>query len=227
MRWIVALVAVLALAPAIARAQSLDDPRLAPVRDRLERAVSAARAEGLPSEWLLDKVAEGLSKHVPPPRIAAAVDTLLGRIRTADAMIAPAHARGAERRRLVRAAVDALAAGAPEHALGQLVREAAHGDRVGAPMRVHEALTTVAELAEREFGGQAAVDATLGAWQRGRTEGLRALLQGARRIGRGASRRDDALRRLGREVGPNRPGIDPGRGGRDHHPDVSRGRGPR
>ncbi|HEY8427271.1 MAG TPA: hypothetical protein VIL20_02815 [Sandaracinaceae bacterium] len=228
----VLLFVALALPAVQARAQVgavLEDARLAPVRTRLERALAAARSEGLPSEWLLDKIAEGLSKRVPAPRIAAAVDALLVRIRAADAMVREVPgARGEERRRLVRAAVDALAAGAPPEGLGALVREVARGDRSGGPARVREALTTVAELAERDFGGEAAVSATRDAWRNGRAEGMRALLAGARRIGpSSAPGRDEALRRLGREVGRGARRIDPGAQGRDHGRDVPRGRGPR
>ncbi|MCZ7680059.1 MAG: hypothetical protein M5U28_15360 [Sandaracinaceae bacterium] len=220
------------LAPCAALAQAsesvLEDPRLAPVRAQLERAVAAARAENLPDEWLLDKMAEGLSKRVPPPRIAAAVDALLGRIRTADAMIrAVPGARGAERRRLVRAAADALAAGAPDEALARLVRDVAR-DRANAVARVQEVLTTVAELAERDFGGEAAVAATGDAWRRRRADGLRELLAGARRIGPAPrSDRDLALRGVGREIGSSQSGIDRSGPRRDDGPDAPRGANPR
>lgn len=227
----VVLFLALAFAPSGVSAQTtvLEDARLAPVRDRLERSVAAARDEGLPAEWLLDKIAEGLSKRVPAPRIAAAVDALLGRIRTADSMIDRVPgARGADRRQLVRAAVDALTAGAPDEALGRLVAQAARGDRAGALPRVREVLTTVAELAEREFGGEAAVSAAADAWSRGGATGLRELLREARRVGPAPqASRDQALQRLGREIGRGRTGIDPGSAGRDHDRDVPRGRGPR
>ncbi len=225
----VSLVA-LAGAPSSAAAQQevLTDARLGPSRERLARSVGAARREGLPSQWLIDKVAEGLSKHVPPPRIAAAVDLLLGRIRAADQLIRPVPgARGAQRRRLLRAAVDALAAGAPHQGLGQLVREIVHRDPAEAPRRVHDALTTVAELAERHFGGRAAVDATTDAYRRGRRAGLHDLLQRARQIGPGPpGHRDHALRGLGRTVGHGN-GVDPASRGRDHDRDGRPGHGPR
>lgn len=232
MRSIAAALMLAVLAPCAALAQPseavLEDARLAPVRDRLERAVAAARAENLPGEWLLDKIAEGLSKRVPPQRIAAAVDVLLGRIRSADAMIrAVPGARGAERRRLVRAAVDALAAGAPEEPLSRLVREVAR-DRASAVARLQEVLTTVAELTERDFGGEASVAATADAWRRRRADGLRELLAGARRIGPAPrSDRDVALRGVGREIGSTQRGIDRGGPGRDDVSDAPRGPRPR
>lgn len=210
-----------ALSPAQAQDAVLEDARLATVRDRLVGSVDAARREGFPSEWLLDKIAEGLSKRVPPPRIAGAVDTLLARIRTADALIDPVPS-STDRRRLLRAAVDALAAGAPREPLGRLVRELARGDRSSA--RVREALTTVAELAERQFGGVAAVEATLDAHRRG--ESPRELLRRARRIGRDPpGGRDRALRELGRGRGRGHGDVDVGRGRRDHGRDANPGRG--
>lgn len=231
MRWALAAVllcATLAGAPVGAAAQSssvLSDARLEPVRDRLTQSLDAAHRDGLPSEWLLDKVAEGLSKHVPPGRIVAAVDTLLSRMRAADALIREVPgARGAEHRRLLRAALDALTAGAPHEGLGRLVREVVRSDRAEAPRRVHEALTTVAELAERQFGGHAAVDATTEAYQHGRRGGLSDLLRQARRIGPGPAR-DDALRNLGRRVGRAESDVDHGGRGSDHRPDVPPARG--
>lgn len=232
MRWAV-VIAILSCAASLpARAQDtareglLEDARLAPVRDRLATSIDAARLEALPAEWLLDKVAEGLSKRVPPPRIAAAVETLLERIRVADALVQPAVVGPtAGRRRLLRAAVDALAAGAPREPLGRLIREVARGDRGGAAERAHEALTTVAELGERQFGGAAAVEATREAHRRG--ERPSELLRRARRIGRDPpGGRDGALRQLGRQGVP-RSGVDERGGGRDHGRDGNPGRGHR
>jgi hypothetical protein len=207
-------------AKASAQAAGLDDARLAPVRGELTQAVEAARAEGLPSDWLLEKVREGLSKRVPPPMIARAVTTLLARMRTADALVSSLVRDPVARRPLLRAAVDALAAGAPERPLRALVREAAQGGGDDAPARASEALVTVAELAERGFSGDAAVSATADAYRRGRRAGLFELLSRARRLGPdtpGGSGRDDALRRVGRSVGSGGgPPVDRGAQGRDH-----------
>jgi len=238
MRWAVVIAILSCAAPFSARAQDtaredvgpqeslLEDARLAPVRDRLASSIDAARREDLPAEWLLDKVAEGLSKRVPSPRIAAAVETLLDRIRVADGMVRPALVgQPARRTRLLRAAVDALAAGAPREPLGRLIRDVARGDRAHAADRVHEALTTVAELAERQFGGPAAVEATLEAHRRG--ERPSDLLRRARRIGRDPpGGRDGALRQLGRRGDP-RSGVDVHGAGRDHGRDENPGRGHR
>lgn len=234
MRWaalaLVLSCAALVALPRVARAQShpADDARLAPVRNRLAAAIEAAQREGLPSEWLLDKIAEGLSKRVPPERIAAAVDALLERIRIADELVRPIPNAARDHRRLLRAALDALTAGAPHEPLGHLVREIVRSERAHASERVREALTTVAELTERQFGGEAAVDAAREAYRQGRGRGLGDLLQRARRIARDPpGGRDRALRELGREVGRGARGIDRASAGGDHARDAHRGRGPR
>lgn len=226
MRWAVfAISASLWCAALPARAQDvLDDARLSSVRERLAGSIESARREGLPSEWLVDKVAEGLSKRVPPARIAAAVEELAARIRAADALVEPVGR--ADRRRVLRAAVDALAAGAPRRELGQLVREVARSGGPNTGGRVREALVTVAELAERQFGGAAAVEATREAHRRG--EPPRELLRRARRIGRDPpGGRDRALRELGRGRGPGQRDVDARGVGRDHGRDGNPGRGPR
>jgi hypothetical protein len=191
----------------------LDDPRLAPVRQELTQSLEAARADGLPDEWLLDRMAEGLAKRVPPPAIARAVDALLTRMRTAERLVELVPSARGQRIHILRAAVDALAAGAPEAALGRLVREVVRLEPSHAPAHVREALVTVAELSERDFGGPAAADATTRAYQRARRDGLAGLLENARRIGATPQGgRDEALRRLSRDA----RGIDPPRGGGDH-----------
>lgn len=225
MPWL--LCATLAWAPAAAHAQAdeLADPRLDAVRPQLTAALDAAEREGLPGEWLRDKVAEGLSKRVPAPLVARAVETLLDRMRVGDRLVRDvAGTRGQSRRLLLRSAVDALSAGAPAERLGPLVREAAGGDRATAALRVREVLVAVAELGEREFSGAAAVEAVHEAYRRGRRRGLGELLQRARRIG-GAEGRDQALRQAGRGVGrgpvdPRGQGADHGR----HGPPEHRGR---
>jgi hypothetical protein len=211
------LVAVVC-APARAQDAALDDARLSTVRAAIAADVEAARSEGLPADWLLDKVAEGLSKRVPPARIAAAVHALLERIRVGDRLLA-SIARPA---RPLRQAVDALTAGVPQAELARLVRAVIDREDVVSvrASAVRAALVTVAELAEREFGGEAAARATLDAYRRGGQSGLRTLLRDARRLEPASSSRDDALRRLGQ-------GVDRGGRGRDHGLDGEPGRGHR
>ena len=200
MRWrsrLAVLATSLLLGASIAAAQSPaveSDARLASVRGRLDAALEAARRGGLPEEWLRAKIAEGLSKRVPPPLIAAAL----------------------------RAAVDAMSAGAPEARVRGLIAQVR--ERGGGAPEVRGALVTVAELAERGFSGEAAVEAAAEAHRRGGSRGLGELTRRARGIRDDVpGGRDRALRGLGRAVGAAR-GVDARRGGGDH---GGRGRGPR
>lgn len=227
MRWrsrLAVLATSLLLGASIAAAQSPaveSDARLASVRGRLDAALEAARRGGLPEEWLRAKIAEGLSKRVPPPLIAAAVEALGQRMRAADAMVRDlGPARG--RRPLLRAAVDALSARAPEARVRGLIAQVR--ERGGGAPEVRGALVTVAELAERGFSGEAAVEAAAEAHRRGGSRGLGELTRRARGIRDDVpGGRDRALRGLGRAVGAAR-GVDARRGGGDH---GGRGRGPR
>lgn len=213
-------VLVLTLGVGMARAQDvLEDARLAPVRAQLTEAVDAAEADDLPAEWLRQKIAEGLSKRVPPAVIVRATRALLERMRTADTMLRPVAARPSSRHRLLRAGVDALAAGAPARQTAALVRRVASDDPPRAGERVREVLEAVAELGERHFSGRAAIDAVTRAYARDRGTGIAAMMSAARQI-RGGDR-DGALERVGRGRA-----VDPGRGRVDHGRDVGRG-GPR
>ncbi|MEQ9075594.1 MAG: hypothetical protein RLP09_17190 [Sandaracinaceae bacterium] len=229
-----AVIALVLAGPAAASAQAPgqveSDARLASVRPRLDAALDAARQEQLPMEWLRDKIAEGLSKGVPAPRIAGAVEVVLGRMRTSDAMIRSFRLRGAARRRLLRASVDALSAGAPAEGVERLIRHVR--TRGGDAAAARRALVTVAELGERGFSGAAAVESVAEAHQRGGGQAVAELARRARGIRDDApGGRDRALRGLGRGVGSGvgsgarrGRGVD-GRGGRGDH--GRRGGGPR
>lgn len=229
-----AVIALVLAGPAAASAQAPgqveSDARLASVRPRLDAALEAARQEQLPMEWLRDKIAEGLSKGVPPPRIAGAVEVVLGRMRASDAMIRSFRLRGAARRRLLRASVDALSAGAPAEGVERLIRHVR--SRGGDAAAARRALVTVAELGERGFSGAAAVESVAEAHRRGGGEAVAELARRARGIRDDApGGRDRALRGLGRGVGSGvgsgarrGRGVD-GRGGRGDH--GRRGGGPR
>jgi hypothetical protein len=56
-----------------AAAQVLTDPRLGSAATEIKALVAETDRAGLPSEFLVDKVREGLAKQVPPARIAVAV----------------------------------------------------------------------------------------------------------------------------------------------------------
>ena len=190
--------AVAVAVPATALAQPgpgagvLADARLAEIRGQLSAATSSAAEAGLPAEWLLDKVAEGLAKGVAPGQILSAVEHLGERMRAAARIqrsLPQAH-DAAHARSTLHALVDALSVGAPEAAVEQLVRAIARTD----PDAVHASIVAVADLGERSFRGQAAVDAVALAFERGGREGLRSLVQSADAIGAGsASTRLQAL----------------------------------
>lgn len=216
-----------ALAPQRANAQSpAADARLAGVRPQLEAARRAAASESLPPEWIDAKIAEGLAKRVPPQSIAAAVQTLLGRMRTADRLLRPLPGRPSAtgRRRALRATVDALAAGAPERGIGAIVSDIARSRSARAWDDAREAMVVVAELGERGFGGGEAANLARRAYgQRGR-DGLSDVLETARSL----RERDPNARRarLERviEGGRGRGGPPEGRGGPRRDEGFGRGR---
>ncbi len=149
--------------PASAEGQ---DPRLATRLDSVTRAqveavVDSARADGLPTEPLVQKALEGSSKGAPGPRIVAAVGTVLGDLRRAR----EALGRVAGPDELVAAAA-ALRAGATADMVGEMRNLGPHGgvavplavftDLVAGGMKVDEAWHSVTSLArgggdEQEF----------------------------------------------------------------------------
>lgn len=206
----------------------LADPRVAPVEARLRAAIDAADREGLPSDWLVDKIAEGLSKRAPAARIAAAVEQLLARMRIAESIRSSVRERAEpeERRAALHAIVDALSVGAERGELVALVALVAStpSDGVDAHERVRLAMRTVAELGERGFGGRASAQATLVAYRRGGVQAWDRLLDEARLL----PRSDDALETAAelasiRARGGQRSHVDQGGPSRDD----SRGQGRR
>lgn len=178
--------------PIVASAQGpspLADARLSEVRPQLETSLTTAQNEGLPTQPLVEKMREGLAKHIPPPRIAAAVQMLLTQLRTADQLLSkvPASAK-VPHDRLVMAAAEALMAGAEPHALSQLVTaltHSAHG-QAAAPL-VEEAVVVVAELGERGLDGRLAATSVLTAYRTQGRQGWANLLRSVRALGPGAS----------------------------------------
>jgi hypothetical protein len=192
-------------APAAAQPSPLADPRIAPVRQRIERSIAAANADGLPSEWLVDKVAEGLSKRAPADRIAAAVEALLARLRTAESLRSAIResAQDEERRAALRAIADALAVGAPAGQLVALIGQVTSTPArdIDAHERVRLAMRTVAELGERGFAGDVAARVTLRAFRSGGIRGWDILLDSARSIPSGSDvARAAALEQLAESV---------------------------
>lgn len=231
-----AVVAAGAVAPptsASAQAPTvLDDARLVTVRGRIANAVQVARAEGLPAEWLLAKAAEGLAKHVPPPRIAAAVEMLLVRIRQGQTVVAelPTHAQP---RRTLRAVVEALSVGAPVAELRGLATDVVRADRARAVALLRAGVTTVAELGERGVPGRDAARLTRAALQSGGPAAWRRLIAAASRTeGQSPGRRLGAIRAAavgaGRGLGASKRPVEVGgRGsaGPPHDDSFSQGQG--
>lgn len=210
------------------------DARLAEVRDRVDAATQSAAEAGLPAEWLLDKVAEGLAKGVPPGQIISAVEHLGERMRAAARIqheLPPARDR-AQARATLRALVDALSVDAPPGAVARLARGVARSD----PDAVAAGIDAVADLGERGFRGEAAVHAVEVAFERGGRDGMAGLLASADAIGgKSEAARMQALtaaaNRTTKPSGP--PGMTLGRdrgaathtGGSTHDRSARRARG--
>jgi hypothetical protein len=138
-------------------AAGAQDPRLearldSATRARVEAALASARAEGLPTEPLVQKALEGASKGAPGPRIVDAVGTVLADLRRARGALGVAAAEDD----LVAAAA-ALRAGATPSMIGEMRRVARRGavavplavftDLVAGGMGTDAAWRSVAELA--------------------------------------------------------------------------------
>jgi hypothetical protein len=149
-------IGLLLRSPAGAAAQ---DPRLearldSATRERVEAALASARAEGLPTEPLVQKALEGASKGAPGPRIVAAVATVLADLRRAREALGLTAAED----ELVAAAA-ALRAGATPSMIGEMRRVAPHGavavplavftDLVAGGMGADVAWRSVADLARK------------------------------------------------------------------------------
>jgi hypothetical protein len=142
--------------PSATRAQ---DPRLATrldsvTRIRVEAVLGSARAEGLPTEPLVQKALEGSSKGAAGPRIVVAVGTMLADLRHARQALG--DAAGSDE---LLAAVAALRAGATPVMVGEIRRVgplggvavplAVFADLVSYGMTTDAAWRSVSELAEK------------------------------------------------------------------------------
>jgi hypothetical protein len=116
--------AVMLCAPAALRAQDarLDTRLDAHTRDVVVTLIDSARAEGIPSEPLVQKALEGASKHADGPRILTAVRMLARELGDARSALGPAST-DAE----VIAGASALHAGIAPAALSHMRASRAHG----------------------------------------------------------------------------------------------------
>jgi hypothetical protein len=116
---------VIALALAQAGAVALPaDPRLDPVRPRLEALVTRSAEAGLPTELLVSKVREGLAKGVPADRIEAAAGRMAEGLSAAQGFVRERHPKQAPPPELVRALAEARMAGVELAVLDPVVRGA-------------------------------------------------------------------------------------------------------
>lgn len=223
---VLAALALLGAAGPAAAQSAFEEPRLESVRDRLEAAASTARTEGLPVELLEAKVREGLAKRVPPPRIAAAVDTLLEDLRTADRLVSRVSGvDGADRKALVRGATEALTAGADARAVDRLIASIARSDAPQTTPLIQEALVVTAELAERGVDGRLAADSTRIAFDAQGRNGFRNLLRTVRSLGQVTpAERARAVRRAARSPRGSPPGLEGHPQGGSKGPSKGKGR---
>ena len=97
------------------------DPRLGPVRERLEEILADAEKAGLPAEVVASKIREGLAKGVDAARIEATASRLAKSMKAAHGFIADRRA-GKPPAELVQALAEADLAGVEIAATDRLVR---------------------------------------------------------------------------------------------------------
>lgn len=197
----IVMVSVLAL-PLVTHAQArnldpstralLADPALATEGARLGELIASIDPSALPQALLIEKVREGLAKRVPAARIVQAVTVLRDRLLVVDRLLeASARTPATARSAAAIALVDALNAGLSEAELATVLR--ALGGAARELSVVREVAITMAELAERGFGGSAVVNATTWAWRQGGVASLPGVIAAAVQVGTQVSSRDAAL----------------------------------
>ena len=124
------LVPTMLLAPVMLRAQSGSAAAQSQAQGqaqtpqvRIDAALSAAAKANVPAELVKSKIAEGEAKHVPPERIATAVEARVKSLVRASATMKHAGVEAGSAGELAVTA-DALDAGVSESALVRVTREA-------------------------------------------------------------------------------------------------------
>jgi hypothetical protein len=198
-----------------------DDPRLLPVRATVDQAYAGAARDGVPVSLLDDKLREGLAKSVPPARLAAFLGDYETRLAEAAALAKPANSPS-----LLKAIVEARAAGVQPRDLQPVITRGAHAvdvvtdlaQRGFAPAQVASTVAKVAQKDPRQLDRLAAVAQSLSA-RVGRAEALDAIGRAADR-GLGPDRAPDFTARPSYDDrGPDRdttgqrgPGYQHGKG---------------
>lgn len=164
----VLLAAALAAAPALWAQQADLRTRLAArglpagLTDEVVAIAADAVAQGLPADPLADKAIEGFAKHVPPPRIVAALRQFSVRMLQARGAVREAGV-SAPPGDLIAAAAEAMQRGLESAQVGTVVR-AAPERALAAP-----ALTVTAALAAQGMASDQAVLVVADAMRAGRT----------------------------------------------------------
>lgn len=172
---------------------------------RVESVAVRAGGEGLPWQPLADKAIEGWAKHVPGPRIVAAVEAFAGRLGEGRAAVRAAGV-GEPDGALIRAAADALGSGLAEPQIGAVMR-AAPRPALRAP-----ALTVAAALRAQGVPAEQAVSVVAESMRGGRTmTQLLDIPQAMRAMQQQGLSPIEAGRRILRGTPPDIPG--PGRQG--------------
>lgn len=165
LRTLAIVLAVLA-APSLAYAQSDNAARAragldATAAARFDAALERARAQGLPTESIINKALEGIAKQVPAARIATAVEQRLAMLARARAALGPASQPAPE----ISSVADAMQRGVDAGAVRALRDQAPPEERIAVAVHV------LADLADRGVPTDVALE-VLGAWrQRGADPG--------------------------------------------------------
>jgi len=219
------LAASLALCPALLGAQDararLEARGLpADLVTQVVQIAADATAQGLAADPLVDKAIEGFAKHVPSPRITAALQQFSARMVGGRAAVREAGI-AAPSGELVTAAAEALGRGIAPAQVGSVVH-AAREPALAAP-----ALTVAAALTAQGMGTDQAVAVVSDAMRQGRTAAQILDLPSLARSMQASGTPDEAGRRMMRGEGPPggpRPGDGPdGRGIGGPGPDGRKG----
>jgi hypothetical protein len=169
---------VLALTCAAFVSSGAQDPRIgnrldAPTRAALTALVDSARAQGIPTEPLFEKVMEGMSKGADGPKIVAAVRSLT--IEMANAHRALGTVASADE---IKAAASAVHAGVPAVELGKMKKESKLRRSLTLPFTVLADIVSrgvpvsTAANAVRSLVGAGARDADINKFQRNVSEDI-------------------------------------------------------
>jgi hypothetical protein len=168
----------LALTCAAFVSSGAQDPRIgnrldAPTRAALTALVDSARAQGIPTEPLFEKVMEGMSKGADGPKIVAAVRSLT--IEMANAHRALGTVASADE---IKAAASAVHAGVPAVELGKMKKESKLRRSLTLPFTVLADIVSrgvpvsTAANAVRSLVGAGARDADINKFQRNVSEDI-------------------------------------------------------